>query len=215
MQHAANQHPSNAALPDADHPANAPAGWRVQRRALAMLVCASLAVVMLLGLLWSRVVAANQSLGHANVLSASPLIGRTAPDFTIQTWTAHGSPSQTVHLAAYQGHPVLINFWASWCDACHAEEANLMAAWRQYQPRGVIFIGVAYQDTQAAGTAFLAQYHVTFPSGPDPTGAIGIAYGVSGVPETVFISRAGAVVSEATGPLDAGTLARSLQAIAR
>ena len=167
----------------------------------------SLALILLLLL---RILAAGRAVSAD---PASPIVGHHAPDFAIQTWTWDGSASQTVRLAAYKGHPILINFWASWCEACKEEEPVLEAAWEKYRPQGVAFIGVAFQDHEKEGTAFLRQYHVTFPSGPDPSGTSAINYALTGTPETVFINHQGVVVKKIIGAIDDGTLDRSIQAI--
>lgn len=182
-----------------------PRGRSILTLSLAAALSGALVVVLLL-----RVMAASQ--GVAN-MSISPLIGHQAPDFTIHTWTWNGAPSQTVHLAALRGHPVVINFWASWCDACRAEEPALEASYQRYQryqAQGVAFLGVAFDDTQRNGTTFLQQYGVTFPSGPDVTGAISISYGLTGVPETVFVDRSGTVREKWIGGIADG--ARNINA---
>jgi cytochrome c biogenesis protein CcmG/thiol:disulfide interchange protein DsbE len=182
------------------------------RHATLTAAAVSLAVAALILVLLLRLLHAGQAASGAPVY---PLAGHPAPAFTINTWTWDGSPSQTVRLAALKGHPIVINFWASWCDACRAEEPLLEASWQQYQPQGVMFIGVAFEDQQPAGTEFLRQYGVTFPAGPDLTGAIAVAYGIIGVPETVFIDRHGIVVSKISGALDDGTLDRAVRALLR
>jgi len=173
-----------------------------QRRALLSLALLALLSGALIVLLLARVVVASQ--GGATTSPLSPLIGHPAPDFTIQTWTWDGAPSQRVHLAALRGHAVVINFWASWCDACRAEEPALEAAYQRSQAQGVVFIGVAFDDTRQNGVPFLQQYQVTFPSGPDVTGAISINYGLTGVPETVFIDRSGIVRQKWIGGITDG-----------
>lgn len=173
-----------------------------QRRTVVALALVALLSGALIVLLLARVVVASQ--GIATTAPLSPLIGHPAPDFTIQTWTWDGAPSQSVHLAALHGHVVVINFWASWCDACRAEEPALEAAYQRYQAKGVIFIGVAFDDTRQNGVPFLQQYQVTFPSGPDVTGAISINYGLTGVPETVFIDRSGIVRQKWVGGITDG-----------
>ncbi len=182
------------------------------RRSIVVLGITSVVTGLLLLLLLSRLIAAGNTVASAPV---SPVVGHPAPDFTIHTWTYDGSPSQTIHLAALKGHPVVVNFWASWCESCKEEEPLLESAWQKYRAQGVIFIGVAFDDTQPNGTAFLKQYGITFPSGPDTNGSIAVDYGLTGVPETAFISRDGTVVQKAIGILDDGTLNANIQQILR
>ncbi len=144
---------------------------------------------------------------------STQLVGRSAPDFTISTWNT--SPRQVVHLAALKGNPIVVNFWASWCEACRVEAPTFESAWRKYQARGVVFAGVAFEDNQTDGTSFLRRYHITYLNGPDLTGAISKAYGITdvGVPQTVFIDRRGTIVSASIGAMDEGALDRAIQGL--
>ena len=120
---------------------------------------------------------------------ASPLVGRPAPPFALTRFDG----TQT-SLAQLQGQAVVLNFWASWCvPACYEEAPALEAAWRAYQARGVVVLGVDIQDREADAKAFIERFALTFPNGPDPGGKLSIDYGVYGVPETFFITRAGTI----------------------
>jgi cytochrome c biogenesis protein CcmG/thiol:disulfide interchange protein DsbE len=153
-----------------------------------------------------RMIAASRQVAS---LPPYPLLGHPAPDFTLSLW--NGTAGQRIHLASLRGHPVVVNFWASWCDACRQEGPALVAVAHKYGPQGVVFIGVAFNDTQSAGSAFLRQYGVTFPSGSDSTGEITVAYGIPAVPETVFIDPKGIVRSHIDGAVDATTLDEQIQ----
>ena len=63
------------------------------------------------------------------------------------------------------------------------------------------------------GKPFLQKYGITYPSGPDGSGAISVAYGVSGVPETVFIGRAGKIMSKIPMSVTSESLAKGLAGI--
>lgn len=181
---------------------------RISRRGVAGFIAVSLASLALLTLLFVRLVSATNTAANA---PAAPLVGHVAPDFTLRVW--NGSAGQTIHLADLRGKPVVVNFWASWCAECVEEQPLLQSAWQKYQAQGVVVLGLAYNNQESDGLPFLRQRNVTYPCGVDAGGSAPTDYAVTGVPETVFINRAGVVVYKSTGPVDDGTLDREIQAI--
>lgn len=134
----------------------------------------------------------------------SPLPGTPAPLFTLPTMEA----VDTIDLAALRGHVVVLNFWASWCIPCRYEHADLVAAAARFQPRGVRFFGLLYQDSPRNAQAFIEELGgINYPSLLDEGTRTGIAYGVTGVPETFVIDRTGTVVFKYNGPITADQLA--------
>lgn len=180
---------------------------RWTRGGIAGFAVAVLVAGALLAVLWARLLTAQH---QVQSLPNSPLVGRTAPDFTLTVY--NGTPGQKIHLADLKGHPVVINFWASWCQPCQEEMPIIEAAYEKYHGDGVIFVGVDFEDKPDAAMAFVRQYGVTYPVGPDTqNGDIAIAYGVTGTPETAFVGRSGAVAQKVGGALDDRTLALAIQ----
>jgi cytochrome c biogenesis protein CcmG, thiol:disulfide interchange protein DsbE len=121
---------------------------------------------------------------------------RPAPDFGLRLFDG-----RSFRLSEQRGRVVLVNFWASWCPPCHDEAPVLESAWRAYRDRGVVLVGVDVWDSEADARAFLRQYGVTYPNGPDGSGEILIDSGVTGIPETYFVDREGQLVRRWIGPL--------------
>ncbi len=109
-------------------------------------------------------------------------------------------------LRSFQGRVVVLNFFASWCAPCH-DEAPILEAWERGHPNRIRLLGVALRDSRPKLKAFMARYGLTFPVMPTTKeGDLARAFGVVGIPHTVFISKSGRVVSQVVGPLTARTL---------
>jgi cytochrome c biogenesis protein CcmG, thiol:disulfide interchange protein DsbE len=145
--------------------------------------------------------------------SNDPLIGHPAPNFTL----AALNPGErgTISLSDFKGKPVVLNVWSSTCAPCAEEAPLLEQQWQQVRAQGVVFLGIDFQDSQSGALKFLQQYAVTYPNVSDTTGSTTLDYGVTGMPETLFISRQGVVVSRVIGQLTPQALQSNLQAILR
>lgn len=111
-----------------------------------------------------------------------------APDFTLTTLDG-----EQVTLSSLRGKVVLINFWASWCVPCEDEAPSLQAAWERYRGQDVVFLGVAWTDTERGARAFMAEYGQDYPNGLDLGTKIAELYGITGVPETFIVDKKGNV----------------------
>ena len=125
-----------------------------------------------------------------NELSSKPSLETRvpAPDFTLALLDG-----KTFHLGDHKGKPVMINFFASWCLPCREEMPVIEKIVREYQPKGVVFLGIAVDDTDAKMKDFVAKYGVTFPVGLDKTAAIQKSFGLYGIPTTYFIDKQGVI----------------------
>jgi cytochrome c biogenesis protein CcmG/thiol:disulfide interchange protein DsbE len=119
----------------------------------------------------------------------------TAPPFSLPSVNPGGKP---VVLGAVPGRPVVLTFFASWCQPC-IQELPLIE--RVARAGAVEVVGIDELDQRPDGPGMVAQTGVTFPSGYDHDGSVGAKWYVDGLPITVFIGADGRVVDYHRGQL--------------
>ena len=125
-----------------------------------------------------------------------PRSSGVAPDFTIESYDG-----RTVTLSEQRGQVVIVNFWASWCLPCREEAAYLEQTWRKYKDKGVMFVGVDWVDTPPNALAYIKEFDITYPNGPDLGTKTAQAYRIQGVPETYYVDKRGMLRGVHIGPL--------------
>lgn len=117
-----------------------------------------------------------------------------APDFEMKFFDGYEWQEMPVaNLSDFQGSPVVLNFWASWCVECIREAKLLEDLWQEYRDQGVVFLGIAYIDVEKNSLAYLEEYDISYPNAPDLRTLISGKYDITGVPETFFIDKNGDV----------------------
>jgi thiol-disulfide isomerase/thioredoxin len=130
---------------------------------------------------------------------ATQMRGKTAPPFTLATLDG-----KKVSLSDFKGHPVLVNFWATWCGPCKVEMPWFEEFNKQYAGQGLIILGLA--DDVDAGKDAIAKVAkktgVTYPillTDGKVQKAYGGAEGMDYLPMSFYIDKNGVVVEETAG----------------
>lgn len=191
---------------------NAPVQMSVRknrrRRRILIFCVVSLLNVGLLALLLT------QLLTPASKSGSDPLIGHPAPEFSLAM--LHSSTGTgKLSLSNFKGKAVILNFWASWCAPCTEESPLLERTWKQVQlqSKDVVFVGIDFQETNSAASGFMQQYGITYPVALDANGAVANKYGITSLPDTIFIDKNGTVISKESREITAPVLSSNLKLI--
>jgi cytochrome c biogenesis protein CcmG, thiol:disulfide interchange protein DsbE len=125
---------------------------------------------------------------------------------------APGLRDGRVSLAELKDQPTVLNFWASWCPPCRTEAPLLQRTWVRARTRGIAFVGLDKLDITTDARAFIREYGITYPNIRDGADKVARGWGVTGLPETFFISAGGKVVAHVIGAIDARQLRRGILA---
>jgi cytochrome c biogenesis protein CcmG/thiol:disulfide interchange protein DsbE len=129
------------------------------------------------------------------------------PRFELQKLDGSGSISD----ADLRGHPVVINFWASWCGPCRREAPLLERKWGEYESKGVRFVGVDVKDLEDPAAEFASKFGLTYPLVRDPDLSLYKDLTTDdGLPQTFFIAPDGSVMAGGRGEVEDADLTKHL-----
>jgi thiol-disulfide isomerase/thioredoxin len=156
--------------------------------------------------------------GHVFTGNDSVAATQAGGDAVDQLWkaTPPGAAGTSQPLAAFKGKPVVVNFWASWCGPCVKEMPALSALQRDYQKKGITFIGLGV-DSEKNINDFLKKVPVDYPVYVAGFGGADLArnFGnnAGGLPFTVVIDAKGTVRTTKLGEVDESELRKTLDAL--
>ena len=127
-------------------------------------------------------------------------IGELAPEIDLPSLGG-----DQITLSKLQGHPIIVNFWATWCGPCRQEFPALVRKYKQYQEQGLVIVAVNTGDPNSDDgvLTFARNTLVNFPIVRDTDERAARMYNVRGLPTSIFIDRKGIVRDILVGgPMD-------------
>jgi len=128
----------------------------------------------------------------------------SAPEGT--TFDLINISGQKINLSKYRGKPLVIDFWSSWCGPCIKEARVLSEGYKEWNFRGVEFVGIAVWDSKNSIKDFVENNDIQYEIVIDKDGFTAVNFGVIAVPEKFFVKSDGSFAFKINGPIDKESL---------
>ncbi|MFO0756259.1 MAG: TlpA disulfide reductase family protein [Byssovorax sp.] len=168
----------------------------------------AIAVLLALSSLFGLAVLPRLALG-----STRGMKGKPAPALHLPV-VANGADGEAIDLGDLKGHPVLLDFWASWCGPCAMEAPVLDRIARRYEKKGlrVLGVNVSEGDSAALIKRYASQKGLSYPMLSEGTSGVSERYGVEKLPTLVVLDKDGRVLEYLVGMVDEASLNEIIEA---
>jgi cytochrome c biogenesis protein CcmG/thiol:disulfide interchange protein DsbE len=122
-----------------------------------------------------------------------------AEDFpTAPPWQLTTQAGKTIALSDYQGKPIILHFWATWCPYCKKLQPKLVELKKKYQSSGIKVVAISFnEDKDATPQDEIKSRGYNFITAVKGE-LVADKYGVRGTPTTFFINRQGKAIYKST-----------------
>lgn len=167
---------------------------------------------LIIGIVWF-IEGSGSETSQAITLTASasgpaPRLDGPAPGFDLRTLEG-----EIVSLSDYKGQPVWINFWATWCPPCRAENPDIEAMYQKYEAQGLVILAPAIGEDFDTVAGYVKRTGLTFTVGVDETTELAANYRIVGIPTHFFIDREGILRVWRIGSMSTKTMEKNIQTI--
>ena len=139
-------------------------------------------------------------------------VAHTTLDFTLRDLNGH-----EVSLSQYRGHPVVIDFWATWCAPCRHQIPELKKLYEKYhRSRGLEVLGIACDTVQGEGVRsvrpFVEEFDINYPILLAESEVLD-SFRVEALPTTLFLGSDGSILGRVLGAGAPGELTQGVNAL--
>ena len=122
-------------------------------------------------------------------------VGQKAPDLEYNNPKGEKIKLSTIN----DKRVILLDFWASWCSPCRAENPNVVKAYKKYHPKGLEILGVSLDSKKENWLQAIAQDQLTWTqvselSGWD--GKVAAQFGIQSIPSNFLLDKEGRIIGK-------------------
>ena len=174
---------------------------------VAVVVAAAVIALVALAGAGGRGLAPEAGTGQVEPVGSAVAVIPEADRRPLPAFSAATLDGTRIDLGSLRGRPLVLNFWASWCGPCRAEQQGLELASRTLAGRDVRMVGVNIRDDRGAAASYLEEFGVGYPSLFDRAALLSARLGALGPqapPYTLVVDARGRVAARVFGALPGG-----------
>ncbi len=123
----------------------------------------------------------------------------TSVGFVAQDFTLNDLNDKPISLLSYRGKYVLVDFWASWCGPCRAENPNVVAAYNEFKDKGFDILGVSLDEQKDKWVKAVEKDQLAWIQVSDLKGwsnEVAMKYGVRSIPSNFLLDKEGKIIAK-------------------